>query len=102
MMSLKLREYRILISLLLLQDPRERFIMTLKKEIKVLKTENQLLREHAHVPTEGKSPRASKKQGTGSLLFLVISINRITIFSGISLEIFFSGIYIFVVSVAIW
>lgn len=37
--------------------------MTLKKEIKVLKAENQLLREHAHVPSEVKSPRDKGKQG---------------------------------------
>ena len=35
--------------------------MTLKKEIKVLKAENQLLREHAHIPSDVKSPRDSKK-----------------------------------------
>ncbi|XP_067931549.1 kinesin-like protein KIF12 [Watersipora subatra] len=36
-------------------DPRESFIMTLKKEIKVLKAENQLLRDHSHTG-DGKSP----------------------------------------------
>ena len=41
--------------------------MTLKKEIKVLKAENQLLREHAHVPSEVKSPRDKGKQGETSI-----------------------------------
>lgn len=39
--------------------------MTLKKEIKVLKAENQLLREHAHVPTDPKSSRGKDGQGNG-------------------------------------
>ncbi|KAF6019863.1 KIF12 [Bugula neritina] len=37
-------------------DPRERLIMNLKKEIKVLKSDNQILREHAHIAPDNKSP----------------------------------------------
>jgi len=47
----------------LLKDPRERLIMNLKKEIKVLKSDNQILREHAHIAPDNKSPHDGTQPG---------------------------------------